>query len=743
MNIMKILYRLLVIFVFLCVVACCFWPGHLLSEMRYRHQVENDFSSRMEIFSSSECISDVKSAVENTENRKEREALMFLYAYMPLGDLCDYDVEFWRSNVKYAFYAKMEMPWGNDVPEKLFRHYVLPLRVNNENLDTCRMVFFKELKDRVKGLTMHDAVLEVNHWCHEKVSYGPSDIRTSSPLATVKTSWGRCGEESVFCVSALRSVGIPARQVYAPKWAHRDDNHAWVEAWVDGEWHYLGACEPAPKLDMAWFSEDVTRAMLLHTKVFGPYRDEEADHIAETSCYTELNLTKNYVPVSKVKIQVVDEDNCPVPEARIEFRLYNFAEFHPVIKSVSDKNGCATATFGNGDILVWASNGERYGYRKVSVGKFSASRQEGNFLRRLFECVSGGEQKAVKVILGRKEGDVLEEQMDIIQPSGVEVADSVTRQEIAANEERLAREDSIRTAYQSTFPSGDGANKYALMACGNSEEIESFIFFNTATEQRKICAQRMMDLMNEKDLRDSQCDVLMDHILNYYKLEKNVNLSVSEYILNPRVSNEMLTPCSSFFREHFGDSLSVENIMEITSKIKVMDSQNPAGIPISPIGVAGIGAADSHSRDIFFVSLCRTYGIPARLNPIDFHPEFIDKGEWVYADLECGRAADGHKKGRLVLMYNGQSLSDDPEYELRFTISKLDNGFPVLLNFSDKEGKEGSVTWKSTFASGILLEEGTYLLTTGTRLSDGNVLSNLTVFNVTSGRDVRVPLKFR
>lgn len=96
------------------------------------------------------------------------------------------------------------------------------------------MIFYEELKDRVKGLSLYDAVLEVNHWCHEKVIYTPSDARTSSPLASVKTAYGRCGEESTFTVAALRSVGIPARQVYTPRWAHTDDNHAWVEAWVNG-----------------------------------------------------------------------------------------------------------------------------------------------------------------------------------------------------------------------------------------------------------------------------------------------------------------------------------------------------------------------------------------------------------------------------------------------------------------------------------------------------------------------------
>lgn len=76
---------------------------------------------------------------------------------------------------------------------------------------------------------MYEAALEVNHWCHEKVAYRPSDSRTSSPLATVLSGYGRCGEESTFTVTALRSVGIPARQCYTPRWAHTDDNHAWVE----------------------------------------------------------------------------------------------------------------------------------------------------------------------------------------------------------------------------------------------------------------------------------------------------------------------------------------------------------------------------------------------------------------------------------------------------------------------------------------------------------------------------------
>ena len=151
-------------------------------------------------------------------------------------DRADYSEQFYFRNYLTSLKARDEMPWGKSVPEREFEHFVLPVRVNNENLDTARMVFYGELKDRVQGLSMEDAILEVNHWCHEKVSYRPSDARTSSPLATMRTAYGRCGEDSTFLVAALRSVCIPARQVYTPRWAHTDDNHAWVEAWANGKW---------------------------------------------------------------------------------------------------------------------------------------------------------------------------------------------------------------------------------------------------------------------------------------------------------------------------------------------------------------------------------------------------------------------------------------------------------------------------------------------------------------------------
>lgn len=166
---------------------------------------------------------------------------------------------------------------------------------------------------------MKDAILEVNHWCHELVTYQPSDGRTSAPLSTIRSAYGRCGEQSTFTVAALRAIGIPARQVYTPRWAHTDDNHAWVEAWADGTWYFLGACEPEAVLNLAWFNAPASRAMLMHTKAFGDYNGPE-EVMLRTSNYTEINLIDNYGSSARIDFEIVDAAGNPVDGAKVDFK---------------------------------------------------------------------------------------------------------------------------------------------------------------------------------------------------------------------------------------------------------------------------------------------------------------------------------------------------------------------------------------------------------------------------------------
>ncbi|MCD7968878.1 MAG: transglutaminase-like domain-containing protein [Alistipes sp.] len=221
-----------IIAVLLAIAALCSsfsGADHFITDPALRRQVENDFTGRMAYIGTETSDNLLRLAADPAITTAEKEALWFLLAYCPLCDLADCEPEYFLRQVRGAFRAREYFSWGESVPEDVFRHFVLPHRVNNENLDEARDVFFGELRERIGGMSMYDAALEVNHWCHEKVEYRATDARTSSPLALVKTSWGRCGEESAFTATALRAVGIPARQVYTPRWVHTDSNHAWVE----------------------------------------------------------------------------------------------------------------------------------------------------------------------------------------------------------------------------------------------------------------------------------------------------------------------------------------------------------------------------------------------------------------------------------------------------------------------------------------------------------------------------------
>ena len=707
---------------------------HFITDAAYRAEVENDFQAKQAALPNGDLF-----AVFNDQmTPEEREALTFMYAYMPIGDITDYSGDFYLKNIRSSFQARNEMPWGDSIPEMIFRHFVLPVRINNENLDESRMVFFDELKDRVKGLSLYDAVLEVNHWCHEKVIYTPSDGRTSSPLASVKTAYGRCGEESTFTVAALRSVGIPARQVYTPRWAHTDDNHAWVEAWVNGKWYFLGACEPEPVLNLGWFNGPAYRGMLMHTKVFGKYNGPE-DVMERTDGYTEINVIDNYAPSAKAVITVTDANGKPVKDALVEFKIYNYAEFNSVARKKTDADGKCSLSAGKGDMLVWASKDGKFGYSKVSFGK-------------------DGE---VTIALNKKPGDVETIALDIIPPVDGSIPAEVTPEQKEANAKRLLEEDAIRNKYVATFYTEEKAEALAkelgidpmktedfmIGSRGNWMEIEKFLRETPA--EKRAQAMALLDVVSAKDLRDTPASVLADHLNNTPAVQSEW---FNEYIMNPRVANEFLTPYKSFFAANIEPSLAkqaVENPQALVDWVKnnvsINDALNAQRIPIMPMGVWKSRIADKGSRNIFFVAVARSLGIPARIEPVARKIQYFKDNAWVDVDFEAAVQTTA-KQGKVIASYQPIKALQDPKYYSHFTIAKvLPNGTLQTLNFERGGNVDMGLgdTWNGLLKKPLSMDEGNYMLVTGTRMANGSVLAEIEFFNVEADKTTPIQLEMR
>ena len=64
---------------------------------------------------------------------------------------------------------------------------------------------------------------------------------------------------------------------------------------------------------------------------------------------------------------MVDTDNKPYDSAIVEFQLYNYAEFYPLHKAVTGKDGLASLLTGKGDLLLWAAQDGHFGFAKADV----------------------------------------------------------------------------------------------------------------------------------------------------------------------------------------------------------------------------------------------------------------------------------------------------------------------------------------------------------------------------------------
>ena len=139
-----------------------------------------------------------------------------------------------------------EFPWCQALAEHRFLKDVAYPRVNTEELAPCRELFHDALAPRVRGLSLEEAILEVNRWCAEEATY-PLHRRPHG-LAAAGVPAGLWPLRGGIHLSGdgpaqrghCRPAGVRALV------SHCDDNHAWVEAFDGQGWRYLGACEPEP-----------------------------------------------------------------------------------------------------------------------------------------------------------------------------------------------------------------------------------------------------------------------------------------------------------------------------------------------------------------------------------------------------------------------------------------------------------------------------------------------------------------
>ena len=412
-------------------------------------------------------------------------------------------------------------------------------------------------------------------------------------------------------------------------------------------------------------------------------------------------------------------------------------------------------------MLVWASRNGQFGYAKISFGK----------------------DDALQLSLNRKEGEAYSLPMDLVPPvEGANIPEDTPEQR-AENDRRMAQEDSIRNAYVATMMTEKQAKEWIDKLYGNtlqSEKKEKLVNFlvasrgnhqtlkdflspirkeKDAVSWEEIRAIWILESLSAKDLRDVTLDVLNDHLLtNISDWEKiETDLFKRMYLNPPRIANEMLTPYKKELREAIEKTVyqSVPDSMKRDPKvliewcrkeIKINNELNSQQIPISPMGVWKARVADEKSRDIFFVAAYRSMGwaSAAWIDEVTGKVQILNE-EFAKEDVNFDTAeAAQSRKGVLQATYTPIRSVEDPKYYSHFTLSKFKNGTFQLLNYDEGETDMGDgTTWRNLLKYGRELDEGYYMMVTGTRLASGAVLSNSTFFTIEPGKTTTVDLVMR
>ncbi len=616
-------------------------------------------------------------------NEEEALLLRFLYLTLPLSDLGDYAPGFFLREVFHSLRLRETLPHCRELPEHLFLLYVLCPRVNTEELRPCREQFYGALEKRLEGLSLEKRILEVNLWCAEQATYRSTDDRTASPMAVFECGFGRCGEESAFAVAALRSVGVAARQVYAPYWSHCDDNHAWVEAYDGEKWRFFGACEPEPVLDLGWFLHAASRAMLEHARAFvreGDFHflfpDTPEKLLWRNQGVVYETVTGRYGDPRPLTVRIKTPEGAPASGAQVCFQVLNMAKFSPIAQLTAGADGRVSLYLGAGSVLVSAELAGEWG--EVLLGP---KRERECELVLRGSAFSKGEWESFSFLAPP----------DLIKPG---IPRPAGRKELLERAARL-RESRVREA-----PSPAGERERRAFSC-----------------------------LSEKDRSASLAKGVLEDAIDAFRWEQELPKEAFETGLLPeRIGLEPLFPWR-------GEALSAlpdgeqrsfrqepERLWQWVRAQLREEEETYLQLPASVRGVLNRSAAPRGQLGAAFVAFCRALGIPARLSEKDLTPEYYQAG----AFHRLGGAESAVLSVKLPV--------DRPAlYGQNWSLARRHNGeFRELRSLFPPEDGEREVS----------LLPGEYRLITCARKPDGNQFVKLIDFTLNPGERREIFLSF-
>ncbi|MBI4834853.1 MAG: redoxin domain-containing protein [Planctomycetes bacterium] len=669
---------------------------------------------------------------------EERKGASFIIATMSFPDMASIKSEVLLEHIKYAYLAKGKYPWLKSMPEEIFMYGVLPYRCAEEPIEAYRRYFYEQLDPVVSGLTkMSDVVHQVNLWLgapkadgKQRVRFVPTEARDQGPIETLKAGYGRCEEMMIVYMSAARSVGIPCRSAWTNWWAVNDNNHAWVEVWVDGVWRPVGGCEPSLH---PWFENTTKRAPAIFSAIFGTTKSEpiyRAFPINEPfKTNSIINSTPNYSQTCELKVTVLSPTGEKVSSGTgVSLAVYNWGAFKPFMRQETDKDGTVSFVTGIGEYFL-------------SAGKDKL---------RAWQVIKTEPDKKLEFIVKLSENSAPDGFVFLRYPTEAEAAASFNPEERYPNLE-ITYKVPFTPAYQAPaeiytadefdpakFPELDklvpiSATRAVVIdrlkkAGGNWGEIASAIK-EAKPEMREDLCWLIAHLVHLETLEVTK-GFLLENVSYANTARAKAPYPVSDelfqsYVLSPLFTYihpgiwraELYDIFSPMMQKTITDTARTVNDW-VAANIKVRDERTERfSYQARPMEIYKSRGGPAYSIAVMTAAILRTLAIPVQVKSdwVEFH----NGTEWIplypndpknFGNTKRNEASQKEyiKPAGFKIVLINKGVRDANIWE-KFRLSKFDAGF--WLPMEDEVERKGS--W-------MVVPPGQYLLTAGIRDSNGD-----------------------
>ena len=466
--------------------------------------------------------------------------------------------------------------------------------------------------------------------------------------------------------------------------------------------------------------------MLIQSKVFATTVENELI-TRQTDSATEVNTLDRYASTKEITIYVVDEENKPVENAKVRFEVINYSEYSALTELVTDANGQVKYTTGFGDLVVYVHKDGIATFDQIDV--------------RLADSLT-----ITLKDRARTSGTV--ESVTLVPPKGASPDENAVTEEMKAlHDERHGHARRTRNAFVEIFFLGEKANEWAKdfapfeegvarhleAARGNYEEIQAF-FKDEETKDLLEYKVKMLDTMNKKDMSDTSCETLKAHLEHAMQFKDGFEEEIFvKGILAPRIATEKITPYRAQLEAMFDEASKAayrnnpRSLYDyVDDTIVTASSMQNVYLCAHPVGVMKLIWGHVSAKKILFVALCRTFGIPARLNKENGNMSYYKDGNWV--EIEVGAVQEEViKNSNLTLHGQGDTVW---EYMKNYTVGRYVNGVYHTLYLGTGQWQDGKVTYP--------VEAGQYRIVTVNREASGTVHANLYYMDIKENEDVTV-----